>query len=194
MSDEHAIILFDHDFVEALLSLTWPEYLRRHGFDGGEWDAPEDFLTEFALDPHPDNDALAKRIVRSWTLRRTIRRCSPPMFFIETVLNSVASGTRSISIWDRNDGVDLFADLATLRDAMILAFLDGRINASSFRAVMRVIDSSIGHDDFSMSRLDAAKLRERCETTGRSALLWACRRRTINTPRCRVHRRNRCCD
>jgi hypothetical protein len=158
MGCEHAVFLFDGDVVDGLLALTWPQYLRKYGFEPGEWETPEEFLTDFALDPMPVDGTLASRIVRSWTLRRTLRRCSPQIFFIETVLNNVPKFGRTISVWQHRSAFDFFADLTMLRNTVIPAFLEGRINTSCFRAVMKIIDRATGHGDFEMTRGDRGKV------------------------------------
>jgi hypothetical protein len=112
---------------------------------------------------------VASRIVRSWTLRRTLRRCSPQVFFIETVLNSVPRFGRTISIWQPRSDIDFFADLTMLRNVIIPAFLDERVNISCFRAVMRVIDRSIGHNDFEATRSDRAKISRALRNNGPKA-------------------------
>jgi len=160
MGYEHAIFVFDRDVLNRVLALTWPEYMRKYRLDDGQRESLVDFLTEFALVEAPEDEALARRIIGSWTLRRTARHCGPQVFFIEEVLHCVRNGT-PCSIWGSGPvgALDLFAELATLRNAVIPAFLDGRMTASAFRAVMKLAKhADAGYEGYEMTAAERGRV------------------------------------
>lgn len=142
--------VFDRDFVDPLLAMTWPKYLRRYKYVADQWNSPEHFLTDFALDPQPEDDHLARRIVRSWTLRRTMRSCTPKIFFLEQLLESVPKGhLRCYTVADDEDvnEEDVCEDMCVFGDCMIDAYFEGRVNDAAFRAAMKLIKTVVRYND-----------------------------------------------
>jgi len=71
----------------------------------------------------------------------------------EEVLHNVRNGA-PYSIWGSGspNALDLFAELTTLRDAAIPAFLEGRMAPGAFRAVMKVArHASVGCNGYEMT-------------------------------------------
>ncbi len=154
--------VFDRDFVDALLAMTWPEYLRRYSYFGSQWETPEKALTDFFLEPEPEDEQLARSIVRSWTLRRTMRHCIPKVFFLETLLESIHNIPKrridGYTVEDDSDDAD--GESMTLDDkvvgfgnAMIDAFFEQRVSKAAFRAAMKLVSPVVRYTSRSVQRI-----------------------------------------
>ena len=159
MGTTHYLRVFDRDFVDALLAMTWQEYLRRYKHFGGQWQSPEEALTDFFLDPTPEDDQLAGRIVRSWTLRRTMRHCTPKVFFLEQLLESVhdipKGRTAGYTVADDSDVTDedVSEEMLGFGNAMIDAFFEKRLSNAAFRAAMKLVSPVVRYNDRDVKRV-----------------------------------------
>ena len=150
MGTIHYLQAFDRDIVDRLLAMTWPKYLQRYKCFGDQWDSPEQALTDFFLDSDHEDGSLASRIVRSWTLRRTMRCVTPKIYFLEQLLYSTS--VAGVTVASDEDGEDVVEEITDFGHHMIDAFFERRLSDAAFRAAMKLVSPVIRYNNREVAR------------------------------------------
>ncbi len=131
MGLEHFYWFVDRKVVDALLKMTWSEFLQYHPW---RRNAVEELLT-FVIEPEPDR-ATVERVLAEHSLRWTMKRAVPAYYFLNEIVHHVPDLERRCpEVWlGKND----VYQVAVLDAVAAEAYLAGRMNAADYWAVFNI--------------------------------------------------------
>jgi hypothetical protein len=153
---ENDFRVIDRAVVDPLLALTWPEFLRRHRWRHDQWNDPAEFLDDFALDHDTDRDNIP-RILASRTLRWTMQRSSPQLFFVETVLECAKSVSKQCPSYYCATS---FAARTLFLAAAVGGFLTGRLSRPGLYSTAALLGSDEAPDCLDLLPADRKRLKQ----------------------------------
>jgi hypothetical protein len=134
MSIDHFVSIIDRSAIDKVLSLSWKDFSRRYPWRkrSSQWSSARAFLEDFALDSPsdlPDVDNILDRR----TLRWTMNRCSPRLFFMYEIIDHVPDLRARCQSYRHNNLEDQLIVHAACADA----FVRGVISRGTLFAVLR---------------------------------------------------------
>jgi hypothetical protein len=151
MSYEHFYWFLDRKAADAVLRMPWKRFLERHPWKEDELRQ----VLEFAVEPSPGARAL-KTILDTRTLAWTVQHASPALFLLQEIVNHVPA-------LDRKGGVVAFLDCRDFETLAVnavaaRAFVDGRIDARTLRAVFAIHGEYVLDLQFDMQAVEPGVL------------------------------------
>jgi hypothetical protein len=131
MSYEHFYWFLDRKAADTALRMPWKRFLERHPWEEAELRQ----VLEFAVEPSPGARAL-KTILDTRTLAWTVQHASPALYLVQEIVTHVPALNRKgglVAFLDCRDFETLAINAAAAR-----AFVDGRIDARTLRAVFAI--------------------------------------------------------
>ncbi|MSU23784.1 MAG: hypothetical protein EXS32_08175 [Opitutus sp.] len=128
MSIEHFVSIIDRARVDEVLSLSWKDFHRRYRWKrDSPWPSAAEFLHDFALEGEPEQ-SIVDDILDRRTLRWTMNRCTPKLFFVYEIIVHVPDlRARCLSYTPS----EMF-DLSIVQAVGAEAFIRGEISQATF--------------------------------------------------------------
>src|SRR5438876_604343 len=167
----HTYDFFDRGIFDGVWQLSWAEFLRKYGtrwalnrrYGPGSYDGKSlRGLIAFTFEPEPSAERV-EDILKHQTIRWTIRRSSPQLFAIASIiwdgLPQLQNGALSLSTKDNEHC--LFA-------AAVHAYFEGRITRAALRAVLKMHSVAEPSEFVQLTR----KEKQRLASANLSRAMW----------------------
>lgn len=133
MGIEHFVWIIDRAAIDEVLALSWKAFSRRYRWKKtSEWSSAKNFLQAFALDSEHDQSTVDDIVARR-TLRWTMNRCSPKLFFMYEIVNQVPD----LSARCHTYFPERLWDLGIVQAVGAEAFFRGEITQATFFSILR---------------------------------------------------------